>query len=82
MGRSQSNNKTKLLATRVTPRINEMIKQVAYREGLYVSEWIRVVIINELKKSGLFTTKLMEPYNDESEFTTDEFETAYRSKLT
>lgn len=56
-----------------------MIKQVAYREGLYVSEWIRGVIINELKKSGLFATKIMEPYNDKSEYAQDEFETAYRS---
>ena len=61
MGRSKSNAKTILLATRVTPRINELIKQMAYREGLHVSEWIRNVIVNELKKNGLIHTKLREP---------------------
>lgn len=60
MGRSKSNAKTILLATRVTPRINEYIRQMAYREGLHVSEWIRNIIVNELKKNGLMHTKLRE----------------------
>jgi len=61
LGRSQSNAKTILLATRVTPRINDLIKQMAYREGLHVSEWIRNIIVNELKKNGLLHTKVMKP---------------------
>ena len=61
MGRSKSNAKTILLATRVTPRINECIRQMAYREGLHVSEWIRNIIVNELKKNGVIHTKLREP---------------------
>ena len=56
MGRSSSTPKTKLIATRVTPRINRIIKVVAASEGLYSSEWVRKVIINELKKSKLLTT--------------------------
>ena len=66
MGRSQSKTKTKLLATRVTPKIQELIKQMAYREGLYVSEWIRNVILNELKKNGMLTTTLMEPIHKQN----------------
>ena len=61
MGRSKSNAKTILLATRVTPKINDLIKQMAYREGLHVSEWMRNIIVNELKKNGLLHTKLREP---------------------
>jgi hypothetical protein len=73
MGRSQSKTKTKLLATRVTPKIQELIKQMAYREGLYVSEWIRNVILNELKKNGMLTTTLMEPmHNQNSEIPFDD----------
>ena len=41
--------------------INELIKQMAYREGLHVSEWIRNVITNELKKNDLLSTGLREP---------------------
>ena len=72
MGRSQSNPKTVLLATRVTPKINELIKQMAYREGLYVSEWIRSVITGELKKSGLLSTKLREPTYNKSDTIPDD----------
>jgi hypothetical protein len=61
LGRSQSSSKTILLATRVTPMINELIKQMAYREGLHVSEWIRNVITNELKNNDLLSTGLREP---------------------
>jgi len=61
LGRSKSNAKTILLATRVTPRINELIKQMAYREGLHISEWIRNVIVNELKENGLIHTKIRQP---------------------
>ena len=45
----------------MTPRINELIKQMAYREGLHVSEWIRNVITNELKKNDMLSTELREP---------------------
>jgi len=45
----------------VTPRINELIKQMAYREGLHISEWIRNIIVNELKENGLIHTKMEQP---------------------
>ena len=73
LGRSKSKPKTVLLATRVTPKINELINQMAHREGLYVSEWIRTVLIGELKKSGLLTTRLIDPtYNKISDTDIDD----------
>jgi hypothetical protein len=50
MGRSSGTPKTKLLATRVTPRISRIIKAIAASEGLYAYEWVRKVIIKELKQ--------------------------------
>jgi hypothetical protein len=51
MPRKSSNPKTVLIATRVTPRIKNIISQMAYREGLNVSEWLRNLIVVELKKN-------------------------------
>ncbi len=53
MGRSHGVPKSVLLATRVTPGINEKVKQMAFRDGLYVSEWIRQLIITELKNQDM-----------------------------
>jgi hypothetical protein len=46
------NSKTKsvLLATRVTPRIKDVVERMAIREGLSVSEWLRNLVVIELKK--------------------------------
>ena len=63
MGRSNGIPKSVLLATRVTPGINEKIKQVAFREGLYVSEWIRQLIISELKNQDMLGRPLHVPQN-------------------
>jgi hypothetical protein len=43
--------KNVLLATRVTPRIRDIVVQMSHREGLNVSEWLRNLIINELKRN-------------------------------
>lgn len=51
MPRKSSNPKTVLIATRVTPKIKIIIAQMAYREGLSVSEWLRNLIVVELKKN-------------------------------
>ncbi len=51
MPRKSLNPKTVLIATRVTPKIKNIIAQMAYREGLSVSEWIRNLIVVELKKN-------------------------------
>jgi hypothetical protein len=61
MGRSKGIQKSVLLATRVTPGINAKIKQMAFREGLYVSEWIRQLIISELKKQNVLGNPLQIP---------------------
>ena len=63
MGRSNGIPKSVLLATRVTPGISEKIKQLAFREGLYVSEWIRQLIISELKNQDLLGRPLHAPQN-------------------
>ena len=61
MGRSHGIPKSVLLATRVTPGINEKIKQLAFREGLYVSEWIRHLIISELRNQDMLGKPLQAP---------------------
>ena len=61
MGRSNGIPKSILIATRVTPGINEKIKQVAFRQGLYVSEWIRQLIINELKEQDMLGRPIQAP---------------------
>jgi hypothetical protein len=61
MARSNGVPKSVLLATRVTPAINLKIKQVAFREGLYVSEWIRQLIVSELKNQDMLGRPLQAP---------------------
>jgi hypothetical protein len=56
MPRKSSNPKTVLIATRVTPKIKKIIVQMAYREGLSVSEWLRNLIVVELKKNEALPT--------------------------
>ena len=63
MGRSNGIPKSVLLATRVTPGISEKIKQLAFREGLYVSEWIRQLLIAELKNQDMLGRPLHVPQN-------------------
>jgi hypothetical protein len=61
MGRSSGNSKDVLLATRVTPKISENVRQLSYREGLNVSEWIRNLIVTELKQNNALPNRLNEP---------------------
>ena len=61
MGRANGTPKSVLLATRVTPGINEKVRQLAFREGLYVSEWIRQLITTELKNQDLLGRPLQAP---------------------
>jgi hypothetical protein len=53
MPKIESDAKASLLCTRVTPYIKEIIEQQASREGLTPSEWIRNLIIKELKNENL-----------------------------
>ncbi|MBT7347764.1 hypothetical protein HN807_11850 [Candidatus Bathyarchaeota archaeon] len=50
-----------LLATRVTPRIRDIVVQMAQREGLNVSEWMRNLIIMELKRAEALPNVLRAP---------------------
>ena len=63
MGRSNGVPKSVLLATRVTPGINAKVKQMAFREGYYVSEWIRQLIIAELKNQEMLGRPIQAPSN-------------------
>jgi hypothetical protein len=65
LGRSKGTPKSVLIATRVTPRINEMIKQMANREGLYVSEWVRKIITIELSKHNMLGRPLYVPTREQ-----------------
>lgn len=53
MPKTESDAKDALVCTRVTPYIKEIIEQQASREGLTPSEWIRNLIIKELKNENL-----------------------------
>ena len=45
-----SRTKDVLLASRVTRRISDLVRTMADKEGLHVSEWIRLLIVNELNR--------------------------------
>ena len=45
--------KTSLISTKVTTRIRDIIIQQASREGITTSEWLRKLIIKELKNENL-----------------------------
>lgn len=53
--------KNMLLATRVTPKVQDIVVQMAQREGLNVSEWMRNLIIMELKRAEALPSVLNEP---------------------
>jgi hypothetical protein len=61
MPMKNSDNKSELLATRVTPRLKDIIVHEARAEGLDVSEWMRNVLIDELKRRGALRAGLMPP---------------------
>ncbi|MCW4049491.1 MAG: hypothetical protein NWE89_07110 [Candidatus Bathyarchaeota archaeon] len=61
MPRKTGTPKTVLLATRVTPRIRDVVFQMANREGLNVSEWLRNLIIMELKRNEALPSVIRAP---------------------
>lgn len=50
MPRTETEAKTKLVCTRLTPIIGSVVFQQAAQEGLTSSEWIRNIIIKELRE--------------------------------
>ena len=61
MPKTGSETKTKLLCTRVTPSIEEIILQQAMQEGLNLSEWLRNLIIKELRERKAIQTTFRLP---------------------
>jgi len=59
--RTDSETKNALLTTRVTPQIKEVVDQQASREGLTSSEWLRNLVIRELKRENLLPTVFKVP---------------------
>ena len=53
MPRTSFDAKTALVCTRVTPFIKQILEQQASREGLTASEWVRILVIKELKEENL-----------------------------
>ena len=53
--------KTSLISTKVTSRIREIIIQQASREGITTSEWLRKLIIKELKNENLLSIVFKTP---------------------
>ena len=50
MPRKSSEPKKELVATRVTPFIKDIIAQEARKEGLDISEWLRDLVVRELRR--------------------------------
>jgi len=59
--------KKDILNVRISPRIKRLIEQVAFSEGLAASEWVRNLIINELRKRGVMHKILAPPGVEEEE---------------
>ncbi|HID90773.1 TPA: hypothetical protein EYP44_02305 [Candidatus Bathyarchaeota archaeon] len=53
MPKSRSRPKEKLISTRVTPTIKSIVFNEAEREGLTISEWLRNLIVVELRRRNL-----------------------------
>ena len=61
MPKTDSDSKASLMCTRVTPYIKEVVEQQASREGLTASEWIRNLVVKELKNENLLQMVLKTP---------------------
>jgi hypothetical protein len=61
MPKTDSETKAALLTTRVTPQIKNVVEQQASREGLTSSEWLRNLVIRELKREDLLPTVFKGP---------------------
>jgi hypothetical protein len=59
--KTDSEAKVALLTTRVTPQIKNVVEQQASREGLTSSEWLRNLVIRELKGENLLPTVFKVP---------------------
>ena len=67
MSRKRLMLKKDTLNIRISPRIKRLIEQVAYSEGLAASEWVRILIINELRRRGVLRKIQVPPGLEEGE---------------
>lgn len=67
MSRKRLMLKKDTLNIRISPRIKRLIEQVAYSEGLAASEWVRILIINELRRRGALRKIQVPPGLEEEE---------------
>jgi antitoxin component of RelBE/YafQ-DinJ toxin-antitoxin module len=54
--KSTSETKRSIIYVRVTKRIKDLVKQQAAREGITPSEWVRSLIVRELRERGVLPT--------------------------
>lgn len=64
---SGSGSKGVQLTVRVTPQIKETVAQVARGEGMDISEWLRNLIVIDLKSRGALPTAQTVPGLSEEE---------------
>jgi len=50
--------KTEVVYGKVEPEIKEIVKQLARKMGLTVSEYVRNLVLEDLDKRSVFTTQL------------------------
>jgi len=59
--KKRRNIKTVTLNIRISPHIKRLIDQVAFSEGMATSEWVRNLIVNDLRKRGVLHRILTPP---------------------
>jgi len=52
--------KTKIVGVRVSPDVGSTIEKLTASQGVSISEYVRQLIISDLDKRSVFTTKLKE----------------------
>ncbi len=65
MSRKKAFLKSVTLSVRVTPYVKDLIETVARMEGFTASEWVRAVVVEELKKRGALKTMPLEAQLEE-----------------
>ncbi|MFP4608079.1 MAG: hypothetical protein ACOC55_02010 [Candidatus Natronoplasma sp.] len=57
MPKVEGNKKSELVATRLTPRLKKAVRREATREGMDLSEWIRTLVVRELRERDALPRK-------------------------
>ncbi|MBO3810233.1 hypothetical protein KEJ25_05715 [Candidatus Bathyarchaeota archaeon] len=48
------------LSVRLTQQVKSLVEDVAYMEGLTASEWVRILVMEELKRRGVLKAQPLE----------------------